>query len=73
MARKGCFRHQAATEKAFLFYPAEAPARAFWVPRSVLQHRSQLETTAAHLHPLNEITVADWWVEKNPDLDRYFS
>jgi hypothetical protein len=73
MSRTACLRHEGSTPKAMRFYPPEAPAHGFWVPRSVLSHRSQLETEAAHLHPLNKITVQDWWVEQHPELDKYFS
>lgn len=70
MSRKGTFRHEASTEKAYKFYPPEAPALGFWIPRSVLTHRSKLNND---LHPVTQITVEDWWVQKNPGLDRYFS
>lgn len=73
--RSACFRHkrQADTKAAFLFYPPEAPERAIWIPRSVCTHRSMLERPADHEHPLTKITVEDWWVERNPHLDQYFS
>lgn len=71
--RKGCFRMEASTSKAWRFYPPEAPALGFWVPRSVCAHRSALEPESAHLHPLTEISVEDWWVGKYPELDQYFS
>jgi hypothetical protein len=32
-----------------------------------------LEPPSAHLHPLTQITVEDWWLEKNPQFSRYFS
>jgi hypothetical protein len=73
MSRKGCFRHEASTQKAWRFYPPETPAHGFWVPRSVCTHRSQLEPLAAHLHPLTQITVEEWWCKSHPELDKYFS
>jgi hypothetical protein len=70
---KACLRLQDSTKKAVLVYPPEAPGKAFWIPRSVLTHRSALETDAAHLHPLNQFTVEGWWIEKHPEHAEYFS
>ena len=72
--RKGCFRQQSGTAKAWLVYPPEAgPAAGFWVPRSVCAHRSELEPAHAHLHPLVQLTLEEWWCAKHPELDRYLS
>ena len=73
MSRKGCFRMESSTAKAWRFYPPESPGLGFWIPRSVCTHRSQLETPAAHLHPLTQITVEEWWCKSHPELDKYFS
>jgi len=70
MSRRGTFRHEASTGDAYLIYPLESPGLAFWIPRSVLTHRKKLNND---LHPLTQITVEDWWVEKHPELGRYFS
>lgn len=71
--RKGCFRQKNHTDKAYLVYPPEAENLAFWVPRSVLGHRSQLERPDQVSHPLIQIEVEDWWVQKNLALEKYFS
>ena len=69
--RKGTFRHVASTEKAYQMGPLTwAPGTGFWIPRSVLTHRSKMNND---LHPLTQITLEAWWVEKNPDLDKYFT
>ena len=70
---KACLRLQDSTKKAMLVYPPEAAGAAFWIPRSVLKHRSALETDDAHLHPLNEFTVESWWLVKHPEFSKYFS
>jgi len=70
MSRRGTFRQEASTDKAYRMYPLESPGLAFWIPRSVLAHRSKLNND---LHPLTQITVEGWWVAKHPELDRYFS
>lgn len=75
MSRSACLRHkiEAPSTAAWLFYPPEAPNITIWIPRSVCEHRSQLEPPNQVKHPLTKITVADWWVEKNPQFDKYFS
>jgi len=61
------------TDKAWRVYPPEqGPGAGFWVPRSVCTHRSQLETDAAHLHPLHHLTLEDWWVGEHPELYQSF-
>lgn len=75
MPRQACFRRLGGTTKAYLLYPPEVKHLAFWIPRSVLTHVSLIKK--ANLpdepHELIQITVEDWWVEKNPKLDKYFS
>ncbi len=69
--RRGTFRHLTSTDSAYRFYPPKGPiGDGFWIPRSVLTHRSKLNND---LHPLTQITVEAWWVEKHPELDRYFT
>ena len=75
MSRKACLRHkrEAASTAAWLFYPPEAADVAIWIPRSVCTHRSMLQSPKVNPHPLTQITVEDWWLEKNPHFDKYFS
>lgn len=37
----------------------------FWVPRSVIEHTTKYPPSHALDLPLHEITVADWWWDKN--------
>jgi hypothetical protein len=70
MTRRGTFRHEASTDKAYRFYPEGQPGLAFWIPRRVLTHRSKLNDD---LHALSQITVEEWWVREHPELERYFA
>lgn len=71
--RKGCFKRMGGTSKAYLFYPPEDKSKAFWIPRSVLDHVSTLTQPKVGEHILCEIIVEDWWIAKNQHLDKYFS